>query len=247
LLRRTAFAPCVAASPIHGGIAIFTFSRAHTDTKVRKLMTPTSDSRLIRPATEADRDALFEICLKTADGGTDASALFSDPRLPGYVWAVAYLELAPDFAFVLVEDGRTIGYVLGAPDTARFEDLLEQSWWPKVRRLVDGMTPVLPDDAKVLNRIAHPQRADRDLLVDYPAHLHINILPGAQAAGWGRRLIETELAALTLAGVPGVHLGLHPANERAKGFYSHIGFADISRADHILFARRLGKAAGGPG
>lgn len=65
-------------------------------------------SCFIRPAIEADIDALFDICLKTANGGEDASALYSDPHLPGYIWSVPYLKFAKDFAFVLVQDaGRS--------------------------------------------------------------------------------------------------------------------------------------------
>ena len=37
-----------------------------------------------------DTDALYEICLLTADSGVDASGLYSDRRLPGYIWAAAY-------------------------------------------------------------------------------------------------------------------------------------------------------------
>ncbi|WP_417711268.1 GNAT family N-acetyltransferase [Roseibium aggregatum] len=204
-------------------------------------MNATADNRLIRPATEGDLDALFDICLKTADGGTDGSAFFSDKRLPGYVWSVPYFKFEPECAFVLVENGRTIGYVLGAPDTARFEETLEQHWWPDIRRMIADMTPKLRDDAKAFHRINHPERTPQWLLADYPAHLHINILPGAQSSGWGRRMIDTVLDALAKAGAPGVHLGLHPQNERAKGFYSHLGFEDISRDGHVLFARCLGR------
>jgi len=55
----------------------------------------------IRRAEPRDIDALYEICLLTADSGVDATALYSDRKLPGYVWAAPYGELEPDFAFVL--------------------------------------------------------------------------------------------------------------------------------------------------
>ena len=57
----------------------------------------------IRRGTPADSDALYEICLLTADSGADASALYSNRKLPGYLWAAAYGALAPDFAFLLAE------------------------------------------------------------------------------------------------------------------------------------------------
>ena len=85
-----------------------------------------------------------------------------------------------------------------------------------------------------------PARAHLAWLAEhYPAHLHINVLPEAQSGGWGRRLIETELDALRRAGVRGVHLGVSPTNERAKGFYAHLGFDDISRDGRVIYAKRL--------
>jgi ribosomal protein S18 acetylase RimI-like enzyme len=193
----------------------------------------------IRRVVPTDHDALFEICLRTADSGEDATALYSEPHLPGYVWVMPYAELEPDFAFVLADGDQTIGYVVAAADTAAFEQRLKTDWWPKVRRAVAGVVPSRPLDFTVLERINTPETHEDWLAADYPAHLHINILPQAQAAGWGRRLIETELDALRQAGVRGVHLGVSPTNERAKGFYRHVGFTDISREDHVLFGMKL--------
>jgi len=199
----------------------------------------TAADRRIRQATPDDTDALYEICLKTADAGNDASTLYGDPRLPGYVWSVPYLTFAPDFAFVLAEGGVAVGYVLAAPDTAAFAERLDKDWWPRIRRDLAGFAPTRPRDAEILDRIAHPESHRDWLQAEYPAHLHINILPQAQSGGWGRRMIETELAALKAAGVTGVHLGVAPDNERAKGFYRHLGFTDVSRDGHVTFAMRL--------
>jgi ribosomal protein S18 acetylase RimI-like enzyme len=193
----------------------------------------------IRPVRPADREALFDICLKTADSGADGTELFSDPKLPGYVWAVPYAVLEPDFAFVLARDDRPIGYVVAAPDTAAFERRLEAEWWPEIRRIVAGYLPRRPLDANALAHINTPEADDPARLEAYPAHLHINVLPEAQGGGWGRRLIETELDALRRAAVRGVHLGVSPTNTRARGFYAHVGFTDVSRGDEVVFAMKL--------
>ena len=193
---------------------------------------------VIRRAEPRDIEALYEICLLTADSGVDASALYSDRRLPGYIWSAPYGELEPDFAFVLADRERVLGYVVGAPDTVAFEARLERDWWPKVRQAVAGMTAQKPLDEGVLSRIATPETHDTALEA-YPAHLHINLLPEAQSGGWGRRMIETELDALRRAGVKGVQLGVSPDNERAKGFYAHVGFTDISGPGHVTYAMKL--------
>ena len=193
----------------------------------------------IRQATPADREFLFDICLKTADSGRDATALYSDPKLPGYLGAAPYGAFEPRFAFLLTAGDKAIGYVIGAADTAAFERRLDAEWWPEVRRAVAGFVPSRPLDADALKRINAPQVHDDWLMADYPAHLHINILPEAQSSGWGRKMIDTELAALRQAGVRGVHLGVSPTNESAKGFYRHLGFTDISRDGHVVFGMKL--------
>jgi len=200
-------------------------------------MTETADFvRHIRRADAGDREALYDICLRTADSGKDATALFGEPKVPGSIWAVPYAVLEPDFAFVVADASGAAGYVVGTPDTAAFAARLEREWWPQVRRSFAGLAPRTEIEATALDRIANPEHQSADLLAEFPAHLHINLLPPAQSGGWGRRLIETELEALRQAGVRGVHLGVSPANERAMGFYRHLGFADVSRDGRITFA-----------
>ena len=69
------------------------------------------------------------------------------------------------------------------------------------------------------------QRVDDELLSHYPAHLHINLLPGYQGQGHGSQLMDTLLTEFRRRGVPGVHLGTNSANEKAVPFYKKQGFA----------------------
>jgi ribosomal protein S18 acetylase RimI-like enzyme len=69
-----------------------------------------------------------------------------------------------------------------------------------------------------------------DPYVDYPSHAHIDLLPRAQGRGHGRHMMEQLLAALRRHGSPGVHLGVSVANTRAQGFYTHLGFRELTRA-----------------
>jgi ribosomal protein S18 acetylase RimI-like enzyme len=197
------------------------------------------DTWHIRNATPADREALSMICLKTADRGGDASALYSDPDYPALIWALPYLDFAADFAFVLEGDGEVLGYVVAAPDTRAFETRLDRDWWPKLRETYGGRTPKAPLDGTVLGIIAKPPVTPAERLADYPAHLHIDLLPAAQGGGWGRRLMETLLDALRAAGVPGVHLGVGEANARARGFYARMGFEEIGRDGAVWLGMQL--------
>jgi len=46
---------------------------------------------------------------------------------------------------------------------------------------------------------------------------------------------------LRARGVPGVHLGVDSRNQRAVGFYEHLGFEHLDETDDVLMGIRLGK------
>ncbi|WP_336748238.1 GNAT family N-acetyltransferase [Pantoea vagans] len=194
---------------------------------------------VIRPATPADYPALYRICLETADAGSDARALYSDPDYPGQRFAVPYARFAPDFAFVLERDNEVQGYVVATPDTRAFEAQLQAEWWPQLQEKYRDRSPSAPLDSKVLDAIRHPDQAAETLVTQWPAHLHINLLPAAQKGGWGRRMIEHELAALRAAGVSGVHLGVSLQNEQVCAFYARMGFTPIQRSNAIYMGQLL--------
>lgn len=197
----------------------------------------------IRKAAPGDLDRFHEICLRTADAGSDATSLHGDPLLVGHVWAAPYLVHAPDHAFVVVDgDDRAGGYAVGALDSRAFEAELERSWWPALRRRYPlDENEGTPADRAAIALIHQPPLAIEAIVVDFPSHLHIDLLPQFQGHGHGRRLIETLLGSLAAAGSPGVHLGVSARNERAIGFYRAVGFEELGASRHgVAFGRRLG-------
>jgi ribosomal protein S18 acetylase RimI-like enzyme len=183
----------------------------------------------IRRAVPRDRDALYDICVRTGDAGEDARPLYRNPELLGEIWVGPYLVLAPDLAFVADDDNGVVGYVLGAADTVAFEAACEQRWWPALRaRYPDPLddAPVTAD-GQLIHRIHHPPPTAASVVDEYPAHLHVDILPRGQARGIGRRLMTRLFDALVGQGVVGVHLGVDARNTRAVGFYTHLGFAPV--------------------
>jgi ribosomal protein S18 acetylase RimI-like enzyme len=195
----------------------------------------------IRRVLPGDRDAVYDICLRTADAGDDGTHLYTDPLLPGHVWAGAYLALEPEHAFVVDDVGRVIGYVLGALDSRAFEAELERAWWPALRARYPLDDPATaPGDRIARDLIHHPARADEALVRDYPSHLHIDLLPVAQGRGDGRRLVDRLLGSLRADGSRGVHLGVSLRNVRAIGFYRALGFEElVDDARHLVFGMRL--------
>ncbi len=182
---------------------------------------------IVRPYQPSDRDAVYEISVRTADAGADARGIFSDDDLMPDVYAGPYLHLAPELAFVVDDEGRAVGFIVGVADTAAFAASFRERWLP----LVAARRPVCPTpvtrEELLVDTLHHPERMVRPELAAYPAHLHINLLPQAQGQGWGRLLIRRLLTELRARGVAAVHLGYAPENTSAEAFYRRIGFRDV--------------------
>lgn len=178
----------------------------------------------VRPYRPEDRPAMFEVCVRTADAGKDATGLFSDDDLWGLIFAVPYVERHPDLCWVVeADDGRTIGYIVATDDTDAFEQWFRDEWWPQFATRFPR--PAAPGTAEEkIVEYAYARGPGRESnTAEYPAHLHIDLLPETQGHGVGRRLIETLFAELRRRGVPGLHLGMNPDNVGAARFYERIG------------------------
>ena len=186
----------------------------------------------VRAYDQGDREAVYEICLRTGDDGGDASGQVT-AALMGDVWAGPYLTLEPATAFVVADDGRVAGYVIGTPDTRAFEAACERSWWPAIRQSYVAPDPAAADprrwtlDERLRHLVHHPLHSPDDMVAGHPAHLHLNLLPVAQGIGLGRALLAAAMGALASAGAPGVHVGVSPTNVRALRFWSRGGFVPI--------------------
>jgi ribosomal protein S18 acetylase RimI-like enzyme len=202
----------------------------------------------VRPYRDSDLDDLYRICLQTGDAGQDATAMFDDPRVLGHVFAAPYALFEPSLAFVAEDEAGVGGYIVGALDSRAFEQRLEASWWPALRDRYPVPPAELPPDQwtpdqRVAGFIHVPIRVPDELARDYPSHLHINLVPRLQSQGLGRRLMNTLIPALRERGSAGVHLFVWPANQRAVGFYRHLGFTMISAEEPVIFAMDLRTAA----
>jgi GNAT superfamily N-acetyltransferase len=208
----------------------------------------------IRRYQPGDRDAVYDICVRTADAGGDARGQYSTDNLMGDLFAGPYVFLEPGFAYVLADGkpdrehdgedggGRPVGYVIGAPDTAAFARAYRERWIPRLA----GRYPVPPEppgtaEEAMLALHYRPERLLWSELARYPAHLHIDLLPGYQGGGHGRRLIDTFCAAASQAGAKGVHVCVVSANTKALGFYEKIGF-DYVEIDEPGGVAYLGRA-----
>ncbi|MFH9670790.1 GNAT family N-acetyltransferase [Streptomyces sp. NPDC017405] len=188
---------------------------------------------VIRPYRPADRDAVADVCVRTAHAGGDSRAIYPDLRLLPSIFAEPYCHFDPDLAFVLDDGtGRAVGYLLGTADTGRFVEQFRRDWIPRLAdRYPRPAGPPRTPAEEMIHLLHHPERMLVPELAGYPAHLHIDLLPRWQGQGHGRRLLHTFLRALRGQGVQAVHLGMVTANTAARAFYDRVGFHPIRVTD----------------
>jgi ribosomal protein S18 acetylase RimI-like enzyme len=181
----------------------------------------------LRPYEPGDLADVYNICVKTGASGADATGKFSDDDLLPDIYAGPYVRLQPEFAFVVDGDDRVAGYVVAAADTPSFVQRYREEWLPGFAAKYSLVEPACSLEERVISIGHHPESMLNAGLDDYPAHLHIDLLPEVQGQGLGRLLIRTLLEALGDAGVKGVHLGVGPKNLEARAFYARLGFRPL--------------------
>ena len=181
----------------------------------------------IRPYQPRDRERLRAICLATA-----SPRVYENRRLREWILLMYndyYTAREPAHCFVAVDGTDTpLGYILCAPDYGRYR-----------RRFLPYLLPIARRSGAAARRwLLHP--GERTYAGDYPAHLHIDLLPEAQRQGLGRRLMDTLIVHLQALGVPGLMLGCALDNAGANAFYAACGFRRLGEtADTVYWGKTL--------
>ena len=187
-----------------------------------------TESFEIRPYRPEDYDAVSSICVQTAEVGGDARGLYSSDELMPDVFVRPYAAYAPDLAFVVVDsDDRVAGYIVGVANTRDYVDWYAREWLPGFAEKYTHVEPFTDRNGMITHLGFWPERMLIPEVDEYTAHLHIDLLPHAQAQGLGRRLIETLADALREKRVTGLYISLDPNNVKASAFYDRVGFTDL--------------------
>ena len=177
----------------------------------------------VRPYSAEDLPHLFDICLLTGDSGRDGTAVFSDRDLVGHYYAAPYPAYDSAHCLVLADEQGPAGYILGAIDTESFVRWFNREYLPPLREIYRDHSPLKSGNDGWLFETMRRDALAPVWVEDYPAHLHIDLLPRAQGKGLGRQLFETWTRQAVAAGASGVHLGVSKSNLNAIQFYEHMG------------------------
>ena len=187
---------------------------------------------IVRKFQEEDRPGLYHICLATGDSGANAVHLYDQKDMLGEIYVGPYLTFQPDLSFTLIQDG-VAGYALAALDTTSFEDTLSKDWWPLILDKYNGRSPENFNEREknLFSYIQNPPLRSKEVISQYPSHLHIDLLEKAQGRGIGKAMMLLVLETLREQGSKGVHLGMGAQNARAFTFYTKLGFSLLDKND----------------
>ncbi len=165
------------------------------------------------------------ICHATGFLGESAHWYWRDAESFADVWSGYYTDCEPESAFVVEQDGRVAGYLLGCVESARAPDAALQIARLRLERLLLLRPGTAGFFWRALADVATGTRPPDDAPgAAWPSHLHINLLPEARGLGAGAALMACWLARLEEVGSPGCHLGTLAENHGAIAFFECMGF-----------------------
>ena len=180
--------------------------------------------------------AVRALCCRTGDNGDPIAGERWD--LFSRIWIEPYEKLLPEWTYVAESGGRIVGYLTGCPDSRTF--YRAKAWrvtLPLLLAVACGRYRDVPGAAGFAKEVLGLRRSvetyfsrslRRDLVLGYPAHLHINVDVAYRGRGAGRRLIDRYFADLRDQAVPGIHIFCGPG---PLEFYRKLGFHVMDRAD----------------
>jgi ribosomal protein S18 acetylase RimI-like enzyme len=218
-------------------------------------------STTIRKYRKTDEAAVQKITFRTGFQGEDLTGrgFFDDARLFFLVFIYYYARYEPEHFFVAVDDNtdRAVGFICGTPDSALQETRFRKTVVPQIALRTFLFTSwryprTFGRVLGYLRRMGSVEDTEKAaaLWADYPAHLHIDLLPEYQSMGIGTRLMRRLEKHMIGLNVRGLHLKTTNHNRKAVPFYKKMGFSIVDETrmdDHpmledlllLTFAKKL--------
>jgi GNAT superfamily N-acetyltransferase len=193
----------------------------------------------IRSIIPQDIPYLYEIAIRTANGGNDGRKLFNYPLSVGEFYSVPFFHFEPKLCFVALDyNQRPSGYIVGTSDTKLYNSWLNTNWLPPLQPYYNDVIYKSEDEQRVISNILKGQGQGLWEHSGYPAQLRIDLLKSIRGEGLGRALIEEFLTKLYEQNIPGVHLRVSIKSKETIGFYEKMGFKILETTERGYYMGR---------
>lgn len=175
---------------------------------------------IIRPYEHKDKEDVRFTCLNS-EGPCKLSERGKHFILTTY--CDYYIENEGENCFVAAdENDRAIGYVICTEDFDVFKERFVKDYFTRIpkwqfRRRKSALKSIIP----------HEKYKE-----EYPAHLHIDVLPEYQRMGLGHKMTHALLEHLKHKGVKGIMLTTWIKNKKGRGFYDKYGFTLLEEMEN---------------
>ncbi len=141
------------------------------------------------------------------------------------VYCDYYIENEPENCFVATdENDKAIGYIISTENFDKFKEIYLKDYYTRIKKWEYRRRK------SALRSIVSHEKYKQD----YPAHLHIDILPQYQHMGLGRKLMDALCDNLREKSVRGIMFTVWHKNDNAIKFYEKYGFQLIERRETTL-------------
>lgn len=185
--------------------------------------TPRNDTVQIRCYSNADREALYQLCaLEDTEELIDIDKI----DLPGDREIGAYLSVCPKTLFTVEDKSGVCGYVAAAPDNQHFHDCATKSWLPEMKsKYVDGDCGSLP-------------YSDFDgWKSDSSSHVTIRLNSRVRNPAVLKRVFSSVLSVLKSTGSQTVYYQLSPNDD--MDLFTKLGFRFVENVEVRIAFRAL--------
>ncbi len=166
----------------------------------------------IRKYQEKDFEATKYVCIHDMLGKEEYKTIIEYVEV---MFCRYYLEKEPENCFVAVdENDKPIGYIYGVKDYDKYQENFGE--------YINHVAEI--EDRRFLAEALTEMYDHAIYKKDYPAHLHIDILPDYQSMGIGSKLIKAFCDHLKEQNIKGVMLIVGSDNDGARRFYERNGF-----------------------
>ena len=180
----------------------------------------------VRRYRSEDREGVRQVCVETAFLGSSILPQYRDAASFADMFTAYYTDHEPESAWVVVDDGRVVGYLLGCLDSHACPD----PEWVAFKHIVRRWLWLRPGTANFCFRslfdVVHDLGPTRPP-VDYarwPAHAHLDLLPEARKGAIALRLFRLWLDRARERGAAGIWGVSFLENEPATLLHRAMGF-----------------------
>uniref|UniRef100_A0A8C8F5Q1 Protein O-GlcNAcase n=1 Tax=Oncorhynchus tshawytscha TaxID=74940 RepID=A0A8C8F5Q1_ONCTS len=196
---------------------------------------PTSKIYSIRPCYPKDEHAVYKICREMYSEGVEELPFGGEePDLIGDRLVGGFLNLSPDYGFVLEDEEGICGYALGTVDVKPFVKKCKMSWIPSMQEKYnkpDCQKDLSDAEKMMLSFHEEEEGLPESFLSNFPSLIKMDIHAKVIDPSVAKSMMGCLLSCLKANGSIGAFCEVRQADKRMIDFYSKLGCFEVAKME----------------